>query len=109
MPAFNRRNHTRLDFVTNVVLLWKDREIKGESFNISQGGLFVICEPLSLGEKVTLHFKLPDLDEPIQTEAIVRWNMRETLVGCGFQFVGLRPIEVWGINQIFRRAEAQKR
>ncbi len=108
MPSYNRRDYSRLDYETDVVIRHRGRELEGISLNISQGGMFVEAEPLPLGEKVTAIFELPDLDAPIEAEAIVRWNSRDIRPGIGLQFTGLRALEVWGVNQLFHRAERDK-
>lgn len=98
-----RRAHARLDVTLNVKLQVDDREVKVTCLNISQGGMFLEADHITIGETVNLTFKLPDLPTPITTEARVCWSERESRSGIGVQFVGLRAIEVWAINQLFRR------
>ena len=103
----NRRCFSRLDFNTEVVLRFQGLEIRRQSLNISQGGIFVDGDPLGLGEQMTLEFRLPDLPEIIRAEAIVRWVGRGEIRGIGLQFTGLRAIEVWAVNQLYLRARRQ--
>lgn len=108
MAFENRRGHYRIDFVTDIVIRHDSHEIPAYCLNLSHGGMFVSCPPLPLGAKVRLTFRLPDLKEPVEAEAVVRWNVREARRGVGLQFTGLRAIEMWGINQIFRRNKREQ-
>lgn len=108
MALKNRRGHYRLDFVTDVVIRYDDTELSAYCLNMSQGGMYVSCPPLPLGHKVVVSFRLPDLDNLVETEALVRWNVRDSRRGVGLQFLNLRAIEVWGINQLFRRREREQ-
>ena len=103
MTFSNRRDSHRIDYVTDVVITHVGNTIAAYCLNIGHGGMFVSCPPLPLGATVRVKFELPDLKEPVDTEAVVRWNVREPRRGVGLQFCGLRAIEVWGINQIFRQ------
>jgi len=108
MALTNRRGHYRLDYVTDVVIRYDEIELSAYCLNLSQGGMYVSCPPLPLGQKVMLTFTLPDIEETVETEALVRWNVREPRRGVGLQFQNLRPIEVWGINQLFRRRDREQ-
>jgi uncharacterized protein (TIGR02266 family) len=47
----------------------------GFTDNISEGGLFVAThELLEIGERVTLEFELPGVDETLRVEGEVRWH-----------------------------------
>ena len=63
------------------------------------------AEAVAIGSAVRARFVLPDLKEGVDAEATVRWCEREggSTRGLGLQFSGLRPIEVWAINQLFRK------
>jgi hypothetical protein len=108
MPGDSRRAYARLDHRADVTILAGDRTVLGECRNISQGGMFIeTAEPLSMDETVRVRFSLPDLKgAEVDTQATVRWVERSPTgrQGIGIQFSGLRPIEVWAVNQLFRRA-----
>jgi len=83
-----------------------DRSVAGTSRNISQGGMFIeMSESIPMDAVVRVRFSLPGLtDGSLETEARVRWVEREGQGrGVGVQFAALRPIEVWAINQLFRK------
>ena len=72
--------------------------------NISLGGMFIgLTEPLPFGAKVHLVFSLPDLPEPLEVDAHVRWL--QAGVGVGVQFAGLRAREVWALQRLFAAHE----
>jgi c-di-GMP-binding flagellar brake protein YcgR len=74
---------------------------QAELIDISRGGTLVRAEGnLPFGASVTLSFSLPDLASPCNVPCIVRWVNKETEVGL--QFVRLRAIEMWGLNQFLR-------
>jgi Tfp pilus assembly protein PilZ len=61
------------------------------------------AETLPIDAPVVIVFRLPDIPQPITTKARVAWSEREKRQGVGVQFIGLRAIEMWAINQLFRR------
>ena len=74
--------------------------------NISLGGMFVhSANPLAIGTRFKLRFRLPGREKPIETYAFVRWVADEKQAGkehcgMGIQFDDLRPsdqrfIENW--------------
>ncbi len=85
-----------------------DECVEGRTFDLSLGGAgveAVLDPPWALGQDVTLAITLPDLDEPAQVPAVVRWVDDIAPARAGLQFrIGLRAREVWAINQIARRA-----
>jgi hypothetical protein len=67
--------------------------------NLSLGGAFLsLHHRLTIGTRVSLRFRIPTHDHPIETPAVVRWS---TETGAGVQFDGLRAIEVWSLNRFF--------
>ena len=98
-----RREHDRLDVEFDVTIRRGDNDITAKCINISQGGMFIETDNITIGEMVTVIFELPDLPKPIETEARVCWSEREARFGVGVQFVGLRAIEVWAVNQLFQK------
>lgn len=67
--------------------------------NMSLGGAqVVLAERLPLGRHVQLVFQVPGRSDPIEIDATVRWSATGSV---GLQFAGLRPKEVWRLNQYF--------
>ena len=76
-------------------------EVEGETRNISLGGMFIAtATPAPFKTVIELRFRLPALREDTKVEAHVRWVTEE---GIGVQFIGLRAIEVWALNQLFKQ------
>ena len=98
MRAFNRYT-----FRTDVRIEYKGEKFAGLSRNISQGGMFIeIAKEFSIGTVLQVKFNLPTHNEPIVTQAQVRWVERKegSVTGMGVQFLRLKPIEIWAINQL---------
>lgn len=68
--------------------------------NLSLGGAFLDTQRLAMGERVHLSFKLPGLEDVIETQSTVRWSTQE---GIGVQFDGLRARDVWALNRFFEQ------
>jgi hypothetical protein len=63
--------------------------------------MFLVTDKsIPYGTEVTLRFRLPAMKEDANARATVRWNKPD---GVGVQFGSLRAIEVWGLNQLFKR------
>jgi uncharacterized protein (TIGR02266 family) len=104
MSTETRRVHDRLDVTFGVVVHHGDREFEATCLNISQGGMFIETgEPLPIDAQLSIVFRLPDIPQRITAQARVAWSEQKNRTGVGVQFVGLRAIEVWAINQLFRR------
>ncbi len=72
-----------------------------EMIDISRGGTLVRAKGMiPFGASVTLTFSLPDLASPCNVPCIVRWVNKNSEIGL--QFVRLRAIEMWGVNQFLR-------
>lgn len=104
MSTETRRAYDRLDITFGVVVHHADRELEATCVNISQGGMFIETpEALPIDAQLTVVFRLPDIAQAITAKARVAWSEQKARRGVGIQFVGLRAIEVWAINQLFRR------
>ncbi len=73
-----------------------DRDEAGEEFesevqNLSAGGMFVRTEySLMAGDEVSLFFDLPEEDETVSVEGIVRWTRRSgSEKGLGIEFTNV--------------------
>lgn len=70
--------------------------------NLSLTGAFlVIGQRLKIGSRVTLHFRIPTHERPIETAAVVRWSNDQ---GAGLQFDGLRAAEVYALGKLFEKS-----
>lgn len=99
MRAFNR-----YEYVTEVLIEYESETFKGIIKNISQGGVFInINKSFPIGTTIALKFNLPKIKDQIVTQAQLRWIQKDEnnqLIGIGVQFLRLKPIEVWAINQL---------
>ncbi len=99
-----RRLYERIDLAFPVQVEHEQRRFEAVTRNISLGGIYLVTdERLEPGASTRLTFRLPDLDRPTACEGIVRWRGPD---GYGLQFGSLRAIDVWGINQLFRKRSA---
>jgi hypothetical protein len=97
----NRRSATRHDVaiaVTVVVQGESNEPVEATIENLSLGGACVRFNRLSIGTRLTLRFRLPIREQPIEAGAVVRWC---TDNGVGVQFDGLRAGEVWSLGKYF--------
>jgi hypothetical protein len=98
--AENRRSSTRhdVDLAVSVVSQGATAQLKMQ--NLSLGGALIEMKRLPLGERVTVKFSLPTVEEPIETAATVRWATESAV---GVQFDGLRAKDVWALNKYFEQ------
>jgi hypothetical protein len=66
--------------------------------NLSLGGAQLESRKLPMGERVHVTFRLPTLEDPVATAAVVRWCNEQ---GVGVQFDGLRARDVWALGKYF--------
>ena len=70
--------------------------------NLSLTGAFLVLgQRLKIGSRVTLNFRIPTHDRPIETAAVVRWSNDQ---GAGLQFDGLRAAEVYALGKLFEKS-----
>ncbi len=98
-----RRVHERYDRQIPVVIVHGDRELEGTTRNISLGGMFVDASGTmpAVGSEARVRMRLPALKEQTEVPVVVRWVTSE---GVGVQFGSLRALEVWALNQLFKKA-----
>jgi hypothetical protein len=97
----NRRSSTRHDLELPATIIVAGVEHPSFIRNLSLGGAYLDHEErLAMGTRVQVRFRVPTHEEPIQTEAQVRWTSES---GVGVQFDGLRAREVWSLNKYFER------
>jgi hypothetical protein len=99
-----RRVHERFACELPVTLTADGRVVDGKTQNLSLGGMFVTLGPerFAYGTKVIVKFRLPALKEPSEFAVTVRWDTAE---GVGLQFGSLRAVEVWALNELFKKAK----
>lgn len=97
-----KRKHLRVDWKAPVKITRGDIQVEGEIRNISLGGVLIACElDLKYGERVTVHFAVPKMQEPVHAVCAVRWISAEK--EHGLNFMGLKAIETWAISQLMRQ------
>ncbi len=77
------------------------------SANINEGGVFIETDsPSEIGTLVQLHFRVPDLETPIQVAGRVAWISEEKdegASGMGIEFHELQPTVRETINELVRK------
>ena len=69
--------------------------------NLSLGGaLFSMAGTLAMGQRVSISFAVPTIDQAIEVGATVRWSDDKA---TGIQFDGLRARDVWALNKYFEQ------
>ena len=72
--------------------------------NLSLGGALLTAGPkLPMGQRVSIAFNVPTMDEAIEVGATVRWSDDKA---TGIQFDGLRARDVWALNKYFEQLPA---
>lgn len=93
--VFHSRKHPRIPFNMEVEFKTGDSFIKGESENISRGGIFIKSdELLPGGEKTFIKFVLDPELKPVEIESRVAWVQKsgekypaDVLSGMGVEFI----------------------
>ena len=98
------RIHHRHEVELEVTWTYDGNDQTGRTVNVSLGGMFIRSDASPpFHSTVRLRFRIPALRQDTNVDAHVRWVEE---AGFGVQFIGLRAIEVWGLNQLFQhRAE----
>ena len=82
--------------------------------NMSIGGMFLQTdEPLELGTRFRLRFRIPERSKPIETFGVVRWviSPKESgpmVPGMGVQFDGLLPVDKKAVQQLLTQWEEKQ-
>lgn len=80
--AAERRKSRRLPI--NVMVEYEDQQdfLTDYTANMDIGGMFIkTSTPLEMGTRFRLRFKVSGRDKPIDTVAVVRWNLRPEEAG----------------------------
>ena len=97
----NRRSSTRHDVDLDGTLAVGGAGAQAEPCkikNLSLGGALIESRKLPMGERVHVTFRLPTLEDPVSTAAVVRWAAGN---GVGVQFESLRARDVWALGKYF--------
>ncbi|MEM6994584.1 MAG: PilZ domain-containing protein [Myxococcota bacterium] len=82
-----RRAHTRLPLKLSVTAHADDGSFSGHSEDVSIGGAKVRWSEerdLKIGDTIDVAVELPGRDEPLHTEAVVRWRGGKSICGIAF-------------------------
>jgi hypothetical protein len=96
----NRRTQTRHEVDLAVAFTVDGKTTNTQMINLSLGGAFIGGQRVTMGQRVSVKFKLPADDEAIEVGGTVRWSTEQ---GVGIQFDGLRAREVWALNKFFEQ------
>lgn len=100
MTFEDKRRTKRFDVQLALRVRRGEAEATGITQNLSRGGLLAtvaLDPPLQVGERVQVAFSVPQLAEPIEVEAEVRWMAAPAV---GLQFVtGLRAKQTWALGK----------
>jgi hypothetical protein len=95
----NRRSSTRHDVEVAAHLTVKGQRHDTTIRNLSLGGASLsFAMRVPMGERVTLRFQVPQLEEPIDVQSTVRWSTGDAV---GVQFDGLRARDVYALGKFF--------
>jgi uncharacterized protein (TIGR02266 family) len=98
-----RRTDPRYERRLDVEILADGKSHRGQSRNISLGGMFVeSADLLAVQTTIQVRFRVPTQPEPIDVTGEVRWIERGDKPGMGIRFHGLRARDVWALNRYFQ-------
>jgi uncharacterized protein (TIGR02266 family) len=106
----DRRVHPRVTLKTAVTLSSESNFYTGFTNDISEGGLFISTYNIQpAGAVLDIEFNLPDSDDPIRVQAVVRWVREPSPTietpGIGVQFVDLTPADRRRIERFVKHRE----
>ena len=97
----DNRSATRHPVSIPAKLIVEGNTVEGTLMNLSLGGaLLTSSVKHSMGQRITVTFKVPTQDPAIEISATVRWADSQ---GVGLQVDGLRARDVWALNEYFKR------
>jgi uncharacterized protein (TIGR02266 family) len=107
----DRRAHARVTLKTSITMSSESNFYTGFMNDISEGGLFVSTYNLQpIGSTINLEFNLPDSEEPIKAQGVVRWLKEanpdvEMEPGLGVQFTNLSDVDRRRIEHFVKHRE----
>lgn len=107
MPSHEKRASTRYQVEIDVQMIANGHEATGRTLNLSLGGALVLVptpEPLRVGDKVQISFRVPELATPLTASAEVRWvgDLDDAMLGLSFT-TGFRAKETWALGRFLER------
>lgn len=100
MAFEDKRRTKRFDVQLALRVRRGDEEVTAMTQNLSLGGMLanVPLDPvLQMGERVHVSFSVPQIPDPIEADAEVRWTNGAS---AGLQFVtGLRAKHTWALGK----------
>ena len=98
-----RRVHERFVCELPVTVLFEGTELSTIAANISLGGMYLVTEGrVPFNSPVKVRFRVPSLKQDATVDGTVRWVKSD---GFGVQFARLRALEVWALNQFFKKLD----
>lgn len=98
----NRRRYARVPIHGDVTCVVGSREVRGQSWNLSQGGMQVEVGNLVAGESVRLSFYLPSSTVSVDVAGTVVWSKQERQ---GIRFTKLTPQNEASIRDYIAQVE----
>lgn len=111
--SIERRTNRRLPIRVMVEYETTEDFLIDYTANVSIGGMFIRTDdPLELGTRFRMRFRLPDRKKPIETYAVVRWvvsvaNPGRMQPGMGVQFDELGPKDFRDVQELIVGWEAE--
>ena len=98
----DRRRHTRVPLHTAVTCSVGSRTMRGDTWNLSSGGIQVEIGNLRPGDSVKLSFRLPQSGITIDAVGVVVWAKEQRQ---GIQFTKTSPQNLQAIQEFIAEAE----
>ena len=84
--SFDRRTSTRVTLSIPCAIETETTVMSGQILNIGKGGLAVrTMEPIAVGIRISIVFRLPNQDREIKAVARIAWSNRQSLQGLQFE------------------------
>jgi hypothetical protein len=102
VPTGKQRIYPRYVAELPVEIITQAGALAATSVDLSMSGMRVRTDtPLAFGDRLTLRFRIPGLEQDTEVDGTVRWVDGTQ---AGVQFGSLRAMDVWGLNRLFRSA-----
>jgi CheY-like chemotaxis protein len=88
----SRRRHLRVPLQTDLVCVVGSRNLRGQSWNLSHGGMQIEVDGLEVGQRVRVSFRLPVSEIEIEAVGSVVW-VNPNRQGIRFTEVGEKDLE----------------
>jgi type IV pilus assembly protein PilZ len=111
--SIERRTNRRLPIRVMVEYETTEDFLIDYTANVSIGGMFIRTDqPLEMGTRFRIRFRLPDRKKPIETYAVVRWVVSPAdpglmQPGMGVQFDELSPKDLRDVQDLIGKWEIE--